>query len=404
MNNNTTTSETFSPSKEVWRTHMERGEYPPHRVSCITCVINQLLSDKIVALLYDLNVKIVFIENARNVRETIKSRMFGLPGTTAVLQNTPVSIFRFTLPRKFAKRVMECIIKVGELHIPGRGTVFSQNLMEFSKDDPPVVNVKVLSNVLGDSECDDYPYLKDLAYVICVLSEPGSGEIMAKAALDLGICVPYVTFGTGNDIRDQLGLIRITISPQKEIVHLVMPAQDSDSIIGILLEQGRLDRPGRGFIYQTPISIGLIDTRIKIGKQSSAASIEQIIAAIDQLKSGTSWRKRLDAESYSNSVKDSFMPHDNCEISIITEEDRIDKLREACLKVGATGATTSRIKPFVTEKGKETTSTMVRSAISVPATIICKVVDVLLEASTINKDKTERIQILDSPSAYVHSV
>jgi len=150
--------------------------------------------------------------------------------------------------------------------------------------------------------------------------------------------------------------------------------------------------------------MGLIDTRMKIGKQKSAATIEQIIAAIDQLKSGTTWRKRLDDDTESSKIAKSMMPQDNCEISIISDEDRIDQLREACLRVGAMGATTSRVIPHQKEGEEEITSTMIRSAISVPADITDSVVDVLLETSTIKKDKTDRIHVLDSPAAYVSSL
>ena len=121
------------------------------------------------------------------------------------------------------------------------------------------------------------------------------------------------------------------------------------------------------------------------------------------MKSGTSWRKRLDSD-HENKLGKNLLPQDNCEISIISAEDRIDKLREACMKVGATGATTSRVIPQVGKDAKEITSTMIRSAISVPADITDNVVDVLLDVSTIKDDTTDRIHVLDSPAAYVHSL
>ncbi len=377
---------------------MEKGIYTPHRASRITCIVNQLLSDKVSDFLKILGI-IFYSESGRNVRETVKVRPLGLPGDIVKLQSAPVNIFRFTIPRENSEEVVKGLVHVAELHIPGRGTIFSQDLMEFSHE-PPCINIEALGKI--NKDVHDAVLLDKLAYVICVLSIPGSGEHLAKIALDLGICVPLITSGTGNDIRDQLGLIRITISPEKEIVHLVMPEQDSESVTRLLIEQGRLDRPGRGFIYQTPVTMGLLDTRMKLGKQKYAASIEQIIAAIDQLKSNTSWRKRLDTESQNEKANKSLIPQDNCEIAIISDEDRIDKLREACMAVGATGATTTRVIPQVADK--EITSTMIRSAISVPADITDKVVDVLLNVSTIKNDTTDRIHVLDSPAAYVHSL
>ena len=390
----------FSPSRTVWRTQMNKGIYTPHRVSRITCIVNQLLSPKIIDYLNLLGI-ISYSESGRSVREIVKPSPFGLPGESVKLQNLPVNVFRFTVPRESSKKVIESLIHIAELHIPGRGTIFSQELMEFTKE-PPLINTNVLNQTEIISHAEKLLY--KLAYVICVLSVPGSGEQLAKIALDLGICVPFVTFGTGNYNRDQLGLIRITISPEKEIVHLIMPEHDSESIIRLLIEQGRLDRPGRGFIYNTPVTMGLIDTRLKIGKQKYAASIEQIIAAIDQLKTGTSWRKRLDADDQEKSINRSLLPRDNCEVAIISDEDRIDLLREACLKVGARGATTSRVMPHISENEKEISSTMIRSAISVPADLTNEVVDVLLNVSSIKNDSTDRIHVLDSPSAYVHPV
>jgi len=401
MSSETTGKEkAFSPSRTVWRTQMAKGIYTPHRVSHITCIVNVLLSEKISGFLKELGV-IVYIENGRVEREIIKPRPFNLPGETIKLQDSPVDVFRFTVPRENSKQVVNCLIEIAELDIPGRGTVFSQDLMEFSKE-PPDINL----DFLLAQKTRDYTdiLLNKLSYVICVLSIPHSSELLAKVALDLGICVPLVTYGTGNYMRDQMGLIRITISADKEIVHLVMPEHDSDSIIRILIEQGRLDRPGMGFIYQTPVSMGLLDTYLKIGHQKYAASIEQIIAAIDQMKGGTSWRKRLAAEHQEKKAPKSMLPQDNCEISIISAEERIEMLREACLKVGATGAITSRVTPLAGKGEEEITSNMIRSAVSVPANITDNVVDTLLEASTIKDDTTDRIHVLDSPAAYVHSL
>ncbi len=388
----------FSPSRTVWRTQMGKGIYTPHRVSRITCIVNQLLADKIIDFLKKLKV-IVYDETGRVVRERIHARSFGLPGEIVKIENTSVKIFRFTVPRENSESIINVLVKIGNFNKPGIGSIFSQELMEFSKE-PPDFDVDVLNEYLSDDL--QFNLLNKLSYVICVLSDSGSGDQLAKIALDLGICVPVITFGTGNDIRDQLGLIRITIPAEKEIVHLVMPEQDSDSIIKLLVEHGRLDKPGKGFIYQTPVSLGLIDTYMKIGKQKNAASMEQIIAAIDQLKTNTNWRKRLDADAENLKIGKSMMPQDNCEVSIISDEDRIDILRETCLDIGASGAITSKVIPRTYKES--TVTNMIRSAISVPAHMTDNVVDKLLSVSTIKEESIDRIQVLDSPAAYVHSL
>lgn len=378
-----------SASELIWKTHTERGDYNPHQVSRITCAINQEAGEKVAAYLKQIGVD-SYVENGRTIREHIKPKSFGLPGKVIQLQSTIVSVFRFTVPRKYARQVMESVTELAELDVPGRGTIFSQELIEFSKEPPNIQMEEADSHTKKE-----FHFLSNLSYVTCVLTKAGSGEQLARTALELGICVPLITFGTGNDIRDQLGLIRITIPPEKEVVHLVMPEQDSDSIIQLLAEESKLDRPGRGHIHQTPVSLGLIDTRMKIGHQNYPASIDQIIAAIDTLKHGTNWRKRLDTDNQ-NSNK-SFLPRHNCEISIITEEEKIDEITEACIRIGATGAVTSRVSTITQDEKAEELNGLIRNEISVPAEIADKVVDTLLHISTIKDKATDKVQLLEAP-------
>ena len=400
MNRNISTPhKDFSPSRAVWKTQLDKGTHAPHRVSRITCIVNKLFSDKIIEQIFKLGIASVFDETGRTAREIIKPRSFGLPGSTIKLQSTPVDVFRFTVQRKQARMVMDYLVKAGGFNIPGRGTIFSQDLIEFAKKEPPFVDFEDVE----ENVSHDIPYLNKLSYVMCVLSESGSGDKFAKIALDLGVCVPLITHGISNDLRDQMGLIRITISPEKEVVHLIMPEQDTESIIKLLLEEGRLDRPGRGFIYQTPISYGLIDTRMRVGRQEYAASMEQIIAAIDQLKGNTFWRKRLDTIGADAVDEQLWLPNDNCEISVISDEDAEELLKEAGMKAGATGSTVSRVKILVSGTKRQRVASLVQSTFSVSADKTNNVVDALLENSAVGIKFSERIQVLDSPAAYIHS-
>ncbi len=400
MNNDSNTQQkVFSPSRAVWKTQMDKGEHAPHRVSRITCIVNRLFSNSIAEQIFGLGISSVFVETGRTTREFISPRAFGLPGSTLKLQSTQADVFRFTVQRKQARRVMDYLVKAGDFLVPGRGTIFSQDIIEFTKKEPPFVNFESVDLNVSN----EIPYLKKLSYVICVLSLPGSGEKLAKVAIDLGICVPLITHGVSNDLRDQLGLIRITISPEKEVVHLIIPEQDTTSIIKLLLEEGRLDRPGRGYIYQTPISFGLIDTRMRVGRQEYAASMEQIIAAIDQMKGNTHWRKRLDTVGADAVDEQLWLPNDNCEISVISDEDTEEAIKRAGMNAGATGSTVSRVKILISGSSKQRVSSLVQSTFSVSAHSTNDVVSALLEHSAVGIKFTERLHVLDSPAAYIHT-
>ncbi len=392
-----------SPSRIVWRTQMSKGVNTPHRVSKVTCVINQHYGNTLTDHLKDLGLEDIYVESGRVVRKYLRRRPLGLPGKSITLQDTPVNIYRFTVPRDISRGVIRSVIEESGLYQPGRGTVFVQDLIEFYRTDPPRISESILPDVVEDRFVPVQKRLvTGLTYLTCVLSQPGSAEKLARLALELGICVPVVTHGSATDIRDQLGLIRITIPSEKEILHLVMPEQDSDSIARLIIEAAGLDRKGSGFIYRTPVGAGLPDILLRLGQQEHAATIEQMIAAIDQIKGDTSWRKRISPDHGRVSTED-LIPDHHCEVTAICHDDRSDMLIDAAIKAGASGATTSRVKKLVRREDEAGYAAQSHSTISVPAAIIDDVVDAMLEMSNRDYDGGDRIQVLDSPAAYVQT-
>jgi hypothetical protein len=67
---------------------MAKGIYTPHRVSRITCIVNQLLSESIIEFLKKLGV-VIYDETGRTVREQIITRTFGFPGESSKLISSP---------------------------------------------------------------------------------------------------------------------------------------------------------------------------------------------------------------------------------------------------------------------------------------------------------------------------
>lgn len=365
----------------------EKSGHKTQEVSHITCIINQDFSKKALSHLSSLGLE-AYVETGRALREFVKPRGFGVPNGSKLRSNQS-SIIRVNVPKKLAEKVIESIVSEVELYLPGRGSIFCQDIIEYSCEE---LSFGAIEQHKLAEKASHVHFLTDLSYVTCVLSGHESGEKLAKAALDLGVCVPLITYGAGNDIRDQLGLIRITISPDKELVHLLIPRQDSESIIKLLVEESQLTRPGRGYMYQTPVSIGLLDTRMKIGKQSHAASIDQIIAAIDTLKQSTDWRKRLDAEIDHNPNR-VFLPMDNCRISIISKEDAVEELRKAWVNAGAIGAVTSQVSRMNPNDKGEMLSGFVISEMSVPDNIKSEVIDNLLKVCERLDTEENRIQV-----------
>ncbi len=388
----------------------EAKRNPPHsyrEVSRIVCHVHHRLSRHLGERLVELGARSVLIEPGRTVRQLRRPRRFGLPGKVVRLEDQPAEVFTAVVDRDEAEAVMHDIIATAELSLPGRGTIYSQDLVEYRRPAQrdgqldPSQTVRPVSPTR--TEAPDVALLRDLALITCILSMPGSGEQLARVALDLGTCVPVVTLGTGTGLRDRLGLLRITVPPDKEIVQLLVPAYDAEGIMRILIDEGNLTQPGRGFVYQTPVRAGVIDTRLRIGAQEHAASIEQIIAAIDELKAGTAWRKRFVGLAGDETDEALRLPRDNREISVICTEGRAETLVEAAIEAGAGGATTSRVRRLSSIDIEGRIAARERSTISVPASICERVVSALLEAARDSDDIADRIEVLDSPAAFTHT-
>jgi hypothetical protein len=201
-------------------------------------------------------------------------------------------------------------------------------------------------------------------------------------------------------LRDQLGLLRITIPPEKEIVQIIVPEFDADSIIQLLIEEGKLNRPGSGFLFRMPLHRGLVDTKLRIGPQEHAASMEQIISAIDELKSGTHWRKRFSDIGTTLSGKPQRLLHDYKTLVLTGREGRTDVLVKTAMRAGAPGATISQLIRLDSSEQENDTAARERSIISVPKKTSTAVIQVLLDAEEMTPQYIDSLGIYDTPTIY----
>jgi nitrogen regulatory protein PII len=301
-------------------------------VSRITLMTHQELDEKVMETLTAMGLKSVTFENARCVRQQINNKKLRFLGPKIDLMDVPTDIYRLTVPQDMAERVLCGLVKNLNLKTPGRGAVYAQEVMELSTRQMPEITT-----------CDVVPQqlLHDLRLITCIQSKSNTGDNLAVTALKLGAGVPVVGLGMGSGIRDRLGLLRITISPEKEMIYLMVPNQDANGLQNLLIDEGHINRAGGGFLYQTPIKAGMVDPLIRIGHQEHAASIEQIIAAIDDIKKSTSWRKRFfDVKEYTTEPG----KNTHYELSYFCQADYGEELMHIAMQAGAKGGTTTKTR------------------------------------------------------------
>lgn len=372
---------------------MDSARMQPQAMTRITCVAHQVLERAVMDRLEAMGVHDVMAENARCVRERVRARALGLSGRRTDLHDSPVDIYQTTVPREAAPRVAEALIDAAELRTPGRGMLYSQDVKAYGFDEG--VDKKV---------CCDAPsgMVQDMTLFTCILSMAGSGESLARIVLTFGVGVPVVSRGVGTGLRDRLGLLRITIPPEKEIVRFMTAAHDADGIRRLLVEEGRLDRPGGGFLYQTPIREGISDALMRIGAQRHAASMAQMIAALDELKGGTRWRTRYAGLKDQHEEVDQKTQRNYREIAFACSEGNAEVLVREAMEAGAGSATTSTADCLRAASSETGSALRETGILCVPEQASDAVVEALTGAATRANDEACRIQVLEAPAVFTY--
>ncbi|WP_461248354.1 hypothetical protein, partial [Treponema sp. R6D11] len=204
----------------------------------------------------------------------------------------------------------------------------------------------------------------------CTVSR-GSGDELARAVLELGIGVPVVFYGTGAGLRDRLGLMRITIPIEKEIIWFLVPRSDAELVEKNLIPRAKLDVPGNGFLYQCHVHAPVVNLRIRHGARVHAATMEQVIAALDEVRGSSDWRRfgsrrheHKGGEKRSVNTRGLFF---------IGDAGEIELFRKEAIENGARGATFNPVEmrsfsALAHEKAMESSSRQLCDIITTPET------------------------------------
>lgn len=100
---------------------------------------------------------------------------------------------------------------------------------------------------------DDMVVLTDAVLVTCIVQR-GVAEAVVQAALRVGAQGATIFYARGTGIRQRhLGVLGVTVNAEKEVVYIVAPSEIADLIFDRAYEAGKLDTPGMGMIYMTPL-------------------------------------------------------------------------------------------------------------------------------------------------------
>ena len=95
--------------------------------------------------------------------------------------------------------------------------------------------------------------LTDAVLITCIVQR-GTADDVVNAALAAGVQGATIFYARGTGVRQRaLGVLGVTVSAEKEVILLVVPSEQADLIFERAYVAAKLDTPGMGMIYMSPL-------------------------------------------------------------------------------------------------------------------------------------------------------
>jgi hypothetical protein len=237
-------------------------------------------------------------------------------------------IFRFYVPNIYEKSVLSNISEHLALKTSGNGSIFAENAEVFVKNQK-LYDEELLKKLPLREENNLFDYT-----LVEAIVQRDSADAISKNVLEMGYGVPAVCFGEGIGLRQKLGLLRIVVPANKEIMFFIVPPPNTQSLIDVVKKSAQLDTPGQGVILAESVRAMNVNIRIHLETQRHAATMDQIINSIDIMHGSTDWRSS--AKSAKTILKGGEKHY---RFVLITEEDSLEETIKTALEAGVGGAT-----------------------------------------------------------------
>ena len=94
--------------------------------------------------------------------------------------------------------------------------------------------------------------LKDVVLISCIVLR-GEAEPIIEAAREAGAQGATVNYGKGMGIRERLGILGVAVEVEKEVIQILVSSEQVDRVFERMYLAGKLDTPGMGIAYITPL-------------------------------------------------------------------------------------------------------------------------------------------------------
>jgi nitrogen regulatory protein P-II 1 len=94
--------------------------------------------------------------------------------------------------------------------------------------------------------------LTDVALITCIVQR-GIADDVVVAAQEAGAQGATIFYARGTGVRERLGIVGLAVEVEKEIITIVVAVDQVDRVFEKIYLAGKLDTPGMGIMYVTPL-------------------------------------------------------------------------------------------------------------------------------------------------------
>ncbi len=94
--------------------------------------------------------------------------------------------------------------------------------------------------------------LTDVALITCIVQR-GIADDVVTAAQEAGAQGATIFYARGSGVRERLGIVGLAVEVEKEIITIVVADDQVDRVFEKIYLAGKLDTPGMGIMYVTPL-------------------------------------------------------------------------------------------------------------------------------------------------------
>jgi nitrogen regulatory protein PII len=204
-----------------------------------------------------------------------------------------LEVIQMVVPDPKVDEVMELAVVHANLRRSGAGAVYCVPCDDlYARDEFPLWPLDERERRDEDASM----HLNENMTMIQYISQGERTDAICRSAMNVGSHGPVVQYSEGQGLRDRLGWLKITSKPIKEAITVLVDNVDANLVFAAMAKAGQVQLPGHGLIFSMPVQKAIVNIDTVYSQTRHAASAQQIIKAIDDLKGNKEWRAQSEID------------------------------------------------------------------------------------------------------------